>query len=299
MAVPLTADQIVRALRDEGVTVVEVRGWRTNNRNHVGKWGPVHGAMLHHTVTPKSMSAVSMCFSGTGDLPGPLCHGVIRRDGSVHLVGNGRANHAGGGDPDVLAAVKNESYGTRPPATNEHQGSDGAVDGNAHFYGFECENQGDGVDPWPSVQVEAMVRASAALVRAHRAKGDNWGEKSVVGHLEWSNWKNDPNGPDNVVTMPGLRTRIDERLAHPANWNPSTAPKPPAPKPPVEDDMQPIDIWAYRNQKADAASIAAGKGHIPDAYGFLTLTHGLVTALLAEVKALRTEVSALRRESGR
>ncbi|MGW8357382.1 peptidoglycan recognition protein family protein [Streptomyces wedmorensis] len=288
MAAPLTADQIVRALRDEGVTVVEVRGWRTNNRNHVGKWGPVHGVMLHHTVTPKSMSAVSMCFGGTGDLPGPLCHGVIRRDGTVHLVSAGRANHAGGGDPDVLAAVKNESYGTRPPASNEHQGSAGAVDGNPHFYGFECENLGDGKDPWPAVQVEAMVRASAALLRAHQ-----WGEKSAIGHLEWSDWKSDPKGPDNVVSMPGLRTRIADRLAHPANWTPGTAPKPPAPKPPVEDDMQPIDVWAYRNAKADAASVAAGHGHIPDAYGHLVQTHQMVAGLVAAVANLTARVADL------
>lgn len=229
MAVPLTATRLVEALRAEGVTVIEVAGWRTNNRNHVGTWGPVHGSMLHHTVTPATMSAVPMCFRGTGDLPGPLATGVIRRDGTVHLVGNGRANHAGGGDPDVLAAVKAESYGTRPPATNEHQGSSGAVDGNRAFYGWECENQGDGKDPWPKVQIEAMVRVSAALARAH-----GWNEKSIIGHLEWSDWKSDPKGPDNVVAMPGLRARIAERLLHPANWSPgATQPKPPATKPPT------------------------------------------------------------------
>lgn len=227
MAEPLTADQLVRALRAEGVTVIETAGWRTNNRNHKGAWGPIYGNMLHHTVTPKTMSAVSMCFNGTGDLPGPLCHGVIRRDGTVHLVGNGRANHAGGGDPNVLQAVKDERYTQRPPDPHQHQGSAGAVDGNAHFYGWECENQGDGKDPWPAVQVEAMVRVSAALMRAHQ-----WSEKSTIGHREWSDWKNDPNGPDNVVSMPGLRTRIAARLAHAANWNP-TAPTP-APTSPKE-----------------------------------------------------------------
>ncbi|MDF2711087.1 MAG: hypothetical protein K0R62_6739 [Nonomuraea muscovyensis] len=243
MAVPLTADQIVKALRDEGVKVVEVSGWRTNNRNRAGAWGPINGIMLHHTVTPKSMSAVPMCFNGIQNLPGPLCHGVIRRDGTVHLVGNGRANHAGGGDPDVLAAVIGETYGTRPPATNEHQGSPGAVDGNSRFYGFECENLGDGVDPWPAAQVEAMVRASAALARAHR-----WGAKSVIGHLEWSDWKSDPKGPDNVVAMPGLRLRIAERLLHPASWTPGTTPKPPTPTPipPAGGTMTPRLTWLTR-----------------------------------------------------
>lgn len=244
MAIPLTASRLVAALRAEGVTVIEVANWQTNNRNRVGTWGPVHGSMLHHTVTPKAMNAVAMCFNGTGNLPGPLCHGVIRRDGTVHMVGNGRANHAGGGDPDVLAAVKAENYGTRPPAPNEHQGSAGAVDGNRAFYGWECENLGDGKDPWPKAQVEAMVRVSAALSRAHQ-----WTEKSIIGHLEWSDWKSDPKGPDNVVSMPGLRTRIAERLRHPASWNPgTTTPKPPAPKPtiPAGDTMAPRLTWLTR-----------------------------------------------------
>ena len=43
-----------------------------------------------------------------------------------------RANHAGGGDPAVLAAVASEDYGDYPPATHYHQGESGAVDGNRH-----------------------------------------------------------------------------------------------------------------------------------------------------------------------
>ncbi|MFI1939381.1 peptidoglycan-binding protein [Streptomyces purpureus] len=204
MATPLTADQIVAALRAEGVTVVEHREWRTHNRNHVGAWGPVNGVMIHHTVSSGTMASVELCYNGYTALPGPLCHGVIDKDGTVYLVGNGRANHAGGGDPDVLKAVIAESYGEKPPATNEHQGSAGAVDGNTRFYGFECVNQGDGVDPWPAAQLDAIERASAAICRAH-----GWGAKSVIGHLEWSDHKSDPRG----FTMPSMRTRIAERLA--------------------------------------------------------------------------------------
>ena len=286
MAVPLTPDQLVRALRAEGVKVVEVPGWRTNNRNHKGVWGPVHGSMLHHTVTPKTMSAVPLCFSGHAELPGPLCHGVISRDGTVHLVGNGRANHAGGGDPNVLAAVKDERYNERPPTPHQHDGSAGAVDGNRAFYGWECENAGDGVDPWPPAQVEAMVRVSAALSRAH-----DWGAKSIIGHLEWSDWKSDPKGPDNVVSMPKLRTRIAERLLHAASWTPSQT----TPKPPTEDDdmAEPIDIWNYRNEKADQASVKAGHGRIPDAYGYLVQVHKMVTGLVATIATLNQRVAEL------
>lgn len=225
MATPLTADQIVSALRAEGVKVVEHRDWRHHDRNHKGAWGGVNGVMLHHTVSTGALSSVNLCYDGYEGLPGPLCHGVITKDGTVYLVSAGRSNHAGGGDPVVLQHVINEDYdGSR--TLRPTKGNSDGVDGNAHFYGFECVNMGDGKDPWPDEQVDAMVRASAALLRAHR-----WGERSTIGHKEWSDDKSDPKGPGTVVEMPTLRGKIKERLAHPANWTPI----PPKPLPtPVE-----------------------------------------------------------------
>ncbi|WP_406241227.1 N-acetylmuramoyl-L-alanine amidase [Streptomyces anulatus] len=229
MANPLSAAAFLAALRAEGVKVVETTGWRTHNRNSKGKWGPVHGVMIHHTVTKGTASTVALCRNGHSALPGPLCHGVIAKDGTVHLVGYGRANHAGLGDDDVLKAVIAEKA---LPADNEAN-----ADGNARFYGFECENLGDGKDPWPTVQREAIVRASAALVRAH-----GWGKAgntSVIGHAEWQPGKVDPRGISGG--MGGIRKDVAERLKHPANWSPGsskppTTPKPPAPKPPTDTE---------------------------------------------------------------
>lgn len=204
MAAPLSAGVFAGGLRAEGLRVVEYPGWASHSRDHVGAWGPVHGVMLHHTgAYADERGIVAYCRDGDVRLPGPLCHGVIDRAGTVHLVGYGRANHAGGGDPRVLDRVVAEDYGDRPPAPGEHEGSAGSVDGNRHFYGFECVNRGDGVQGWPGVQVDAMVRASAAVCRLH-----GWGEKSVVGHLEWSDHKPDPRGLDMRV----LRGRVGERL---------------------------------------------------------------------------------------
>ncbi|MFG3284694.1 peptidoglycan-binding protein [Streptomyces sp. NPDC048111] len=214
MSTPLSADAFVAALRAEGVAVVEVDGWRDHNRNHKGAWGPVNGVVVHHTVSSGTDASVRLCYDGYAELPGPLCHGVIAKDGTVHLVGNGRANHAGGGDPAVLNAVIAENYGDRPPTTHRHEGSAGAVDGNARFYGFECVNLGDGEDPWPAAQLDAVERVSAALCRAH-----GWSAKSVIGHLEWSDWKSDPRG----FTMPDLRTRIAARLAGPTTGTSAAA----------------------------------------------------------------------------
>ncbi|MET9437616.1 N-acetylmuramoyl-L-alanine amidase [Streptomyces sp. NPDC006551] len=195
MAPPMSASRFLDALRDEGLSVVEVGNWRTHNRNHKGPWGPVHGVMIHHTVTRGTANTVRLCRDGYASLPGPLCHGVIAKNGTVHLVGYGRANHAGAGDDDVLRAVIAEQG---LPPDNE-----ATTDGNRYFYGFECENLGDGKDPWPKVQLEAIEKAAAAVCRVH-----GWTQRSVIGHLEWQPGKVDPRG----FTMASMRQRIGERL---------------------------------------------------------------------------------------
>ncbi|NWF25225.1 N-acetylmuramoyl-L-alanine amidase [Streptomyces sp. PKU-EA00015] len=223
MATPLSADRLLKALRGEGLRVVEVRSWRTHNRNHKGAWGPVNGVMIHHTVTrgdtaKQTLASVELCYNGHSSLPGPLCHGVIAKDGTVYLVSAGRANHAGSGDDDVHQAVVNES--ATLPADNEAN-----TDGNRHFYGFEAINLGDGKDPWPDAQLEAIEKAAAAICRAH-----GWSHRSVIGHLEWQPGKVDPRG----FGMDWMRGRIKERLA------PAPQPKPapaPAPAPSEETDM--------------------------------------------------------------
>ncbi|MGW0731711.1 N-acetylmuramoyl-L-alanine amidase [Streptomyces sp. NPDC002851] len=195
MATPISADRLVAALRAEGVRVVERPGWRTHNRNHKGPFGPVNGVMIHHTVTSGTSSTVGIVERGYEGLPGPLCHGMIAKDGTVHLIGHGRANHAGRGDDDVLRAVIAERA---LPKANEAN-----TDGNTHFYGFECENLGDGRDPWPPAQLDAIERAATALCRVH-----GWSTASVIGHKEWQPGKIDPKG----FTMGWLRERVAARL---------------------------------------------------------------------------------------
>ncbi|GGX15274.1 peptidoglycan-binding protein [Streptomyces noursei] len=198
MATPLTGSQFLAALRAEGLVVHEIRDWRRHNRNTKGNWGPVNGVVVHHTATEGTDPSVDLCYDGRPDLPGPLCHGVIDKAGVVYLVGNGRANHAGLGDRDVLQAVIDEVE------LPEDRLAD--TDGNRHFYGFECINLGDGQDPWPEAQLSAAAKAAAAICRAH-----GWGERSVIGHKEWQPGKIDPLG----FTMDALRDRIKSRLAEP------------------------------------------------------------------------------------
>ncbi|MBD3004551.1 N-acetylmuramoyl-L-alanine amidase [Streptomyces sp. 5-10] len=201
MAYPLSADAAYKAIKDEGVRVRGFGDWKKHNRAGHGLWGPVHGVMLHHTASAGTKSSVQLCRDGHTALPGPLCHGVIDKDGITHMVGWGRANHAGLGDGGVLRAVVRESKLSKPRFAT--------VDGNARFYGFECINLGDNKDHWPEDQIEAMVRVSAALLRAH-----GWGVQgvtSVIGHEEWQVGKVDPRGPG-FPGMDEIRLRVAERL---------------------------------------------------------------------------------------
>jgi peptidoglycan hydrolase-like protein with peptidoglycan-binding domain len=252
----MSAVDFLDCLRDEGLDVVEVGNWETHNRNSKGPWGPVNGVMIHHTVTRGSAATVDLCRRGHSTLPGPLCHGVITKDGKVHLVGYGRANHAGLGDPDVLAAVIAEKT---PPADNE-----ATTDGNRHFYGFECENMGDGKDPWPDEQIEAIVRAITAICRRH-----DWSARSAIRHLDWQPGKIDPRGPG--MDWDDILARVAKRLA---GATPST-PKPPAPAPLPKPTKPVVDL-----SKLIAAAKAnpAAKGTPVTYSGVRTVEAALVDA---------------------
>ncbi len=224
MAVPLSADRMVAVLKAEGVKIVEYRDWRTHNRNHKGAWGPVNGVMIHHTVSSGTDHSVALCYNGHATLPGPLCQAVGAKDGRVFLVANGRANHAGSGDDDVLDAVIAE---TKLPVDDEAN-----TDGNARFYGIELINLGDGKDPWPTEQVEAAVRWATAVCRAH-----GWDAGSVVGHKEWQPGKVDPRGID----MDVFRDRVAARLAHAASWTPGNSTPVPQPAKTVEQRLADLE----------------------------------------------------------
>lgn len=182
MASPIGSAALLTVLKAEGCVIQEYGSWETHNRNHVGAWGPVYGVMIHHTVSSGDDGSVALCYNGHSTLPGPLCHAVGRNDGKIALVGHGRANHAGSGDDDVLAAVIAEQG---LPADNEAN-----TDGNRHFYGLEIVNKGDGVDTYTWAQYVGAVKWATALCRHH-----GWSEKSVIGHKEWQPGKIDPLGP--------------------------------------------------------------------------------------------------------
>jgi hypothetical protein len=219
VADPATPAQWRAALKAEGVPFIELDGWTTRGRDAAtGKvYGPVHGILNHHTAGVDSLNVIA--YRGVQGLPPPLAHGLLRKDGVVVLVADGRANHAGLVAENVFKAIVAEQ-----PLPKQDKSR--TVDGNDSLYGLEVENRGDGEDVYTRAQYDSWIRFNAALCRLHQ-----WTERSAAGHLETSvEGKPDPAGPvagygrrDRFLfTMAQLRRDVAERLSHQANWSPPT-----------------------------------------------------------------------------
>lgn len=169
-------------LRAAGVVVVEAKGWETRGRP--GTFAPV-GIMLHHTAGPRVGDAPSLnlCINGRADLAGPLCHIVLARSGIAHVIASGLANHAGPGASTVLDKVRMDV-----PVVGDARmlvGPENAP-GNASFWGIEVENAGDGKDPYPEAQLDALLHICASICR-----GNGWSAHRVIHHRQWTRRKID------------------------------------------------------------------------------------------------------------
>jgi hypothetical protein len=205
MAKPMTPEQWLAALRAEGVTdIVEMPGWRSNNRNHIKAFTDVHATMVHHTAG-EGPGLPSLVFNGTRDLPGPLCHDYLTRTGRLYLVGNGRANHAGTVARNAYDAVLNDR------AVHPYPDAAEPIDGNAVSYGLECENNGAEGRAWPAKQYDVAVRVQAARCRFH-----GWSADSVWAHKEATRRK----PVDPRLDMNAFRAAVAERLRHEPGWSP-------------------------------------------------------------------------------
>lgn len=156
-------DNLPKILRSYGLTVVVVPGWRYRGRPaSTGTFNPV-GVLCHHSATSirATVAAVlRLLVGGRSDLPGPLAHLGLGRDGTVYVIAAGRANHAG----------KARSSGTVA-----------AGDGNSLYIGIEAFNDGLG-EKWPEVQYNAYVLLCAVLSVEITKNSPN----TVRGHKETS-----------------------------------------------------------------------------------------------------------------
>lgn len=216
MAEPMTASQVIAQLKKWGLKYKELTvggvSWKNHNREGHGAWGGVNGFIWHHTgadVGNGLTYAQGTLWNGISGLPGPLCHFSIGTDGTVYLVGWGRANHAGGGDPVVLNHVINEDYSGQLHPT---KGNSNGVDGNAHFYGVEIQYSGS--HKMTNAQYQAALKLSAAVLDFHVAR-DGWGKdaKSIIAHGEWSSDKWDPGyASGKIMNMVDVRKDVAATL---------------------------------------------------------------------------------------
>jgi hypothetical protein len=279
MATPMTASQIVAQLKKWDIKYVEVKTWETHNREGHGSWGPVNGFIWHHTgadVSNPAEYAASTLYNGLSTLPGPLCHFGLAPNGVVYLVGWGRANHAGGGDPVSLNHVINEDYSGQLHPT---KGNSNGVDGNAHFYGVEIMYSGS--HKMTDAQYETARKLSAAICDFH-----DWTEFSCIGHGEWSSDKWDPGyASGKIMDMVAVRKDIKATIRAGAN------PTPPPTGDPVADKTAGYkEVWDL-----DAATPPVG--HATDdnpTWAPMSILRGIYE----KVERLETTVAELKSQLG-
>ncbi|HEY9416681.1 MAG TPA: N-acetylmuramoyl-L-alanine amidase [Pseudonocardia sp.] len=186
MAKPMTAVQVLAAMKLWDVPYKQWPGWTTRGRDpEHGPFSDVHGLVIHHTGSDSGQSDDYLDFlatRGRPGLPGPLCNAATDMDGDLWLIAQGRANHAGQGSNATLNHVINEDYAgfkveLKPGPDN--------IDGNAVYYGNEVRY--DGGQPMTAKQYAAVTRWAAAICHFH-----GWSALSIIGHREHTGRKNDP-----------------------------------------------------------------------------------------------------------
>lgn len=175
----------VKMLRNRGLKVVTVPGYKTRGRPaSTGGFRPA-GVLCHHTATSiRTLIAavLRLLVFGRPDLPGPLCQFGLGRDGTVYMVALGRANHAG---------------------TAKASGTMSAGDGNEIYIGIEAFNDGVG-EKWPAAQYNAYVLLCAALSLDFNKNSAN----TVRGHKETSfTGKIDP-----TFDMDAFRVKVASKM---------------------------------------------------------------------------------------
>lgn len=91
---PSTADRMRKAANlmvQRGLVVKYSSGWEGRGRPY--SFNPSVGVIYHHTASANDSDNV--LINGRSDLPGPLCHWALHKNGDVVLIASGYANHAG------------------------------------------------------------------------------------------------------------------------------------------------------------------------------------------------------------
>jgi hypothetical protein len=177
------ATWLADVLRAEGLTVVEVQGWRSRGYAYPG---PPKVSLFHHTASGRNSGpagGLRVVAYGRPGLPGPIANWLVARNGVVYVIASGISNNAGRGNARA-AGMPN-------------------VTGNAATFGDEMENDGIG-EPFTAVQYTAAIKAHAAV---HRRMG--WTASRGIGHKEWSV----TGKPDPKLSMAQVRRDLATAIA--------------------------------------------------------------------------------------
>lgn len=148
---------LAEVARRTGFPVEEVPGWKS--RGH-GQMRDVRGIVCHHTGTAASAAgdypSLRIVRDGRSDLPGPLSHLGLGRNGTIYVIAAGKCSHAGGSrSAPVVPGWENGST-----------------------IGIEAEHPG-GSAPWPKAQMQAYRALCRELALAYGLSFDR-----VRGHKE-------------------------------------------------------------------------------------------------------------------
>lgn len=103
---------VANLCRTRGVKVVFTAGCA--NRGNGSSWLPVEGIINHHTAGGRNVAVDQILINGRPDLSGPLCNFAIGYDGTLYVVSEGPANHAGAsGGWDTAPLTKTTNFNPR------------------------------------------------------------------------------------------------------------------------------------------------------------------------------------------
>lgn len=170
------------ALRDEGLRVVEVEGWKTRGSSD---FDPI-GVTWHATAGSRRATAageVGVILNGSASAPPPIAQLMLWRDGTFYVCAAGRCNHNKTG-----WAGPNKGLG------------------NTQLVGLEMANDNRG-EPWPDAQLDAARRGTAAIFR--RLGTDP--SRRLAAHYEHQPSEGRPPGETSTKTDPAGVRMSDER----------------------------------------------------------------------------------------
>lgn len=173
-------------LRKAGLRVVEVDGWKTRGSEN---FDPI-GVTWHATAGSRNATAqgeVNVILNGSSTAPPPIAQIMAWRDGTLYLCAAGRCNH--------------NKVGWDGP----NQGL-----GNSRLLGIEMANDNRG-EPWPEVQLDAVRRATAVIMRKLGADP----MKRLAAHYEHQPYATRPPGEGSTKSDPFgvVMTRERPRVA--------------------------------------------------------------------------------------